>query len=39
MRSKIIIISFIVTQLCYNGNARKFAKHIGVAMWGHVVAS
>ncbi len=36
---KIIIISFIIAWLCYNGNAKEFVKHVGVAMWAHVVAS
>lgn len=36
---KIIIISFIIAWLCYNGNAKEFVKHVGVAMWAHVIAS
>jgi len=36
---KIVIISFIVVWLCYNGSAKEFVEHVGIAMWAHVVAS
>lgn len=36
---KIVLISAAIMVICYTGNAKEFAEHVGVAMWAHVIAA
>ena len=36
---KIVLMGAVVMGFCYTGNGKEFAKHVGVAMWAHVIAT
>lgn len=36
---KFFIATVVVAWVCYNGSAKEFVEHVGIAMWAHVVAS
>jgi len=36
---KFFIATVVVAWVCYNGGAKEFVEHVGIAIWAHVVAS